>query len=281
MSETVTQTEKAMTPPSPKGLRLDVRNKTKKGFLHTRAAAIILPIAVFIAGVAIVEVIVIAVDVSPTIFPRPSRIGIELYELFVGGTVYRHLWTTTQEIALGFVLGASLGFVCGLLVAESRLMRIAAYPYIVALQAMPLIAVAPLFLIWFGYGMTSKVVMALTITFFPVLVNTAQGLASASPDQIRLLKAYGASPWQILRRVKLPAALPAIFAGLEMSVILAVIGAIVAEFVGSNEGLGYLILLANGRLDTAMNLAVVIILSALGVLLSSLIRFIRHRTIYW
>lgn len=264
----------AVSPPSPATLRT-------RGAWRGRSKVVGLTLLIFIVLVTAVEVIVVAFDISPVIFPRPSEIAAALWELIVRGTIFPHLWVTGQEILLGFVLGASIGFLLGAAVSESKWTRTLAYPYIVALQAIPKVAVAPLFLIWFGYGMESKVILALTVTFFPVLVNTIQGLSSADPDRIRLLRAYGASHAQVFLRVKLPSSLSAIFAGLEMSVVLAVIAAITAEFVGADEGLGYLIIMANTQLDTATNLAVVIVLSALGFVLSEIVRFAGRKVVYW
>jgi NitT/TauT family transport system permease protein len=155
------------------------------------------------------------------------------------------------------------------------------YPYIVAFQTVPKVAIAPIIVIWFGYGMTSKVIITATIAFFPVLANTIVGLRAAPRDQVELMIALTASRWQIFRLVRFPQALPYIFVGLDVAIVLAVIGAIVGEFVGAQSGLGYLILQRDFNLDMAGVFAILLILSALGIGLHLLVTRLRRHVVFW
>ena len=162
-----------------------------------------------------------------------------------------------------------------------RLARSRALPVCRGVQTVPKVAVAPLFVLWFGFDTTSKVVITATIVFFPVLANTIVGLRSAPRDQIDVMRAFTASPWRVFRMVRLPHALPYIFAGLDIGIVLAVIGAIVGEFVGAQAGLGYLILQRNFSMDAAGMFAILIALSVIGLVLHAVVRFIARRVIFW
>jgi NitT/TauT family transport system permease protein len=155
------------------------------------------------------------------------------------------------------------------------------YPYVVAFQTLPKVAIAPIMVIWFGYGLTSKIIITATISFFPLLANTIVGLRSAPKDQIDMLKACTASDWQIFRMARLPQALPYIFVGLDVAAVLSVIGAIVGEFVGAKAGLGYLILQMNFNFNMAGVFAILIILSLIGVGLHLLVVAVQRRVLFW
>jgi NitT/TauT family transport system permease protein len=155
------------------------------------------------------------------------------------------------------------------------------YPYVVAFQTVPKVAIAPLVVIWFGFGIGSKIAMALMICFFPVVVNTIEGLRSVNPERIMLLRSYSASKFDIFRFVQLPAALPFIFAGLDIGIVLAVIGTVVGEFVGSTAGLGYVLMKFNHEIDIAGVFASIVVLSVLGVLLHLCLRLIQERVVHW
>ncbi|MBC7611276.1 MAG: ABC transporter permease [Polaromonas sp.] len=220
-------------------------------------------------------------QVSPLIFPGPVQVTQSLYRGLVTGEFLPHLGITLYEILAGFVIGSMLGFLLGAAIGQIQLVEALLYPYVVAFQTMPKVAIAPLFVVWFGFGATSKVVITATIVFFPVLANTVVGLRSAPRDQIDLMLAFTASRWQVFRMVRLPQSLPYIFAGLDIGIVLAVIGAIVGEFVGAQSGLGYLILQRNFSLDTAGVFAILIVLSCIGIGLHSLIRSVARRIIFW
>jgi NitT/TauT family transport system permease protein len=197
------------------------------------------------------------------------------------GTLLIHTWVTLQEVFYGFLVGALAGFALGALVAESTFTRLALYPFLVAFQMIPKVAIAPLFIIWLGYGVSSKVAFTASITFFPVVINTIAGLRSVDSEVLEMMRVFRATRWQAFYRVKLRFALPYLFASLEVAMVLSVIGAIVAEFVGATKGLGYLILQEMHQLETARVFAVLIVLSVVGIILSWVIRVIARAALFW
>jgi len=241
----------------------------------------IVPAALAIAILVAWEATVHIRQVSAAIIPAPSAVWSALLRYSMDGTFLSHGWVTLQEIILGFVLGGIGGVVLGALIAEFKVLRATIYPYIIILQTIPKVALAPLFLIWFGFGMSSKILLAVSMTFFPVVVNTIQGIVSSDRKLIELLQVYGASTWDVFRQVKFPSALPAIFAGLEIAIVLSVIAAVISEFVGATKGLGFLILQFNARLDTASQFAALAILSALGYGLNVAVRYAHKRVVFW
>jgi NitT/TauT family transport system permease protein len=237
--------------------------------------------AVFILILAIWQAAVSFLDVSPLIFPAPAGVIVSLVNGLASGEILQHLMVTLVEILAGFVIGSALGFMLGALIGQSAVLEAVIYPYVVAFQTMPKVAVAPLFVIWFGFGMMSKVVITATIVFFPVVVNTIVGLRSVPRDQLDLMTVCMASRWQGFRMVSLPHALPFIFAGLDIGIVLAVIGAIVGEFVGAQAGLGYLILQRNFSMDTSGVFAILIVLSLIGIGLHTAVHRLSRRMIFW
>lgn len=228
------------------------------------------------------EFVVRVFDVSELVVPRPSDVAIRLYEgLTEGGLLYNHLVVTTQEILLGFAIGAALGLVVGVALGLSSALERLLYPYIAAFNAVPKVAVTPLIVLWFGVGLDSKVIITALISFFPLLVNVITGLHGADPDELLLMRSLRASSWQTFTRVRLWRALPSVFAGLEIAVVLSVVGAIVGEFVGAREGLGYYILLSNSMFDTVGMFAAFVLLAAIGAFLSVLVKFIGRRVVFW
>ena len=220
-------------------------------------------------------------EVSPLIFPGPRAVMNALWRVLASGEILPHLGVTLYEILAGFAIGAVTGFVLGAAIGQSALLETVLYPYVVAFQTMPKVAIAPLFVVWFGFGTTSKVVITATIVFFPVLANTIVGLRSAPRDQVDLMQAFTASRWQVFRMVRLPHALPYVFAGLDIGIVLAVVGAIVGEFVGAEAGLGYLILQRNFSMDTAGVFAILIVLSLIGIVLHAAVKFVARRAVFW
>jgi len=222
-----------------------------------------------------------AYRISELIIPAPSQILIALIEGLRSGQLLDGLLTTLQEVVLGFALAAISAFVVGTLISQIRLLELVIYPYIVAIQTLPKVAVAPLILIWVGLGIEGKVLIAATVSFFPMLVNTIVGLRSAPQNEIDLLRSLSASRWQIFRYVQLPEALPFIFAGLNIGLVLSVLGAIVGEFVGAKAGLGYLILQMNFSMDVAGIFAALLLLGLMGVALDMLAQYLRRRIVFW
>jgi NitT/TauT family transport system permease protein len=224
---------------------------------------------------------VVYLEIPPTLLARPKDVLAELLYGMSSGIFVTHTLVTMQEVMYGFAVGALAGFALGAIVAESPLARMAFYPFLVAIQMIPKVAIAPLFIIWLGYGVSSKVAFTASITFFPVVINTIAGLRSVDPDVMEMMKVFSATSWQSFYRVKLRFAMPYIFASLEVAMVLSVIGAIVAEFVGSTKGLGYLILQEMQRLETARVFAILAVLSLLGIALSYVIRFLARRVLFW
>ena len=222
----------------------------------------------------------------PYIIPSPDRV---LNALWSGLAVplnsrvgfYVPLWNTLEHATLGFLIGASLGLIIGSLMAEYRSIEIILMPYAFALQSLPKIAIAPLVIVWCGFGNGSKVVMAAMLTFFPMLVNSFAGIRSTEPERIDLMKALSASRLQTYLRVKLPTAAPYIFAGLDMGVVYALLGTIVAEFLGAQEGIGVVITQAQAVTDVAGVFAALVILGGVGIALHMLIRITEKRVVHW
>lgn len=235
----------------------------------------------FVLLIALWEVSVNAFAIPQFLLPLPSTIGQRLYEGIFGGTLLGHTWVTLQEIAIGYTLGCGLGIGLGILISQFRLAEDIVYPYVVALNSVPKVATAPLIVIWFGYGIESKVVIAALVAFFPLLVNVILGLHSVGSEQLALMRSLTASSWQTFTKVKLPNALPAIFAGLEVAVVLSVVGAIVGEFVGAQAGLGYYIKFALAIVDTGGMFAAFIILAVIGTALNQIVKRVAKRVVFW
>jgi len=219
-------------------------------------------------------------DIPKIVLPAPSAVGMALWA-GMQGDFLKHFGVTFYETIAGFVLGSATGLVLGALISQFRLLERTLYPYIVAFQTLPKVAIAPIIVIWFGYGVTSKIVITATIAFFPLLANTIVGLRAAPAEQIELMVAFTASRWQVFRLARLPQALPYIFVGLDVAIVLSVIGAIVGEFVGAQAGLGYLILQKNFNMDMAGVFAILIVLSAMGIGLHLLVNAIQRRVVFW
>lgn len=218
------------------------------------------------------QLYVTAADVNAVILPPPSDIVTTMWE--ERSTLLADLWVTFQEIALGFVVGAIAGMVCGILIAYSRVLERTLYPLVIASQVIPVFAIAPLLIIWFGFGITPKVLIAALIVFFPICVNQVEGLRSAEQGAVDLLRSYGASEWRVFRVIRLPASIPYLLAGMQIGVTFSVIGAVIAEWVGAQEGLGALMLAANSQSETALVFAAILTVAIVGVTLFGLVRVI-------
>jgi NitT/TauT family transport system permease protein len=241
----------------------------------------VLRLGLMAAVLALWEALVRLMEVPAYILPTPTNIFIALYRGIANGLYLEHIWITLAETFLGFVLGTSVAFALGIAVALSRRVEYFLYPFIVMFQSMPKVALAPLIIVWFGLGLTSKVVNAALVAFFPLMVNTIVGLRSADEDRVNLMKSLAATRGQVFWMLQLPNALPYIFAGLEIAMIFALIGAIVAEFVGAQSGLGMLIQSMNFTMDVAGQFSVLLILSMIGLLLNSMVAEIRRRVLFW
>ena len=222
-----------------------------------------------------------ALRIPAYLVPPPSTIFARLFEGLFGGTLIPHTLTTLEEIVVGYLLGCGLALALGILISQVKLAEKLVYPYVVAINSVPKVATAPLIVLWFGFGFESKVIITGLVSFFPLLVNVILGLRSADQKQVTLMRSLTASDWQTFKMVRLPNALPAIFAGLEVTIVLAVVGAIVGEFVGAKSGLGYYILFTLALSDSGGMFASFIILAVLGAVLSQSIKLIARRVVFW
>jgi NitT/TauT family transport system permease protein len=220
-------------------------------------------------------------DVSPAVFPGPLQVWQSLWINLKDGTFLNDLVVTMREVLVGFFVGSLVGFFLALVISEFRPVRTIVYPYVIGLQSVPKTALAPMFLIWFGFGIESKVALVVSTVFFPVLINTLSGIERTDPDQLDMLRAYCGRRWRIFLRVKLPTALPPLFAGLELAIVLAIIAAVVSEFLGAVGGLGYRILTYNTNLDMAGEFAALTVLSLTGFLLHAIVRMVGQRIVFW
>ena len=237
-----------------------------------------LVLVVFVLGW---EGIVRAWQIPEFLVPAPSAIGRALVTGLTSRLYLDHFGVTLYESLLGFVIAAAAGIACGTVIAQFRVVEQTLYPYLVALQTLPKIAIAPLLIIWLGFGLTSKVVIAALVAFFPILVNVIVGLKTVDASKLDLMRSLDASRWQTFRYVTFPNALPFVFAGLDIAIVFSVLGAIVGEFVGSQRGLGNLILQFHTSLDIAGMFAVLLLLAVLGVGLHLAIQAIQRRVIFW
>ena len=235
-----------------------------------------------IAAVLVVwEAGVVFFAIPQFILPAPSNVFVAFYRGFASALYIDHIWITVTETLMGFVLGTALAFMLGTVIALSRPVEYFLYPFVVMFQAMPKVALAPLIIVWFGLGLTSKVVNAALVAFFPLMVNTIVGLRSAEEDKVNLMRSLAASKTQIFWMLQLPNAMPYIFAGLEIAMIFALIGAIVAEFVGAQAGLGMLIQSMNFTMDVAGQFSVLLLLSMIGLGLNWMVTGVRKRVLFW
>jgi NitT/TauT family transport system permease protein len=239
-------------------------------------------VAVLLGFLVVWEALTRLLNLPHFILPRPSRIIVSLWgHLVTRGDLWFHVGYTAIEVALGFVIGAGIGLGLGIWIALSPLAERVFYPYIVGLQTLPKVAIAPLFIIWLGTGIQARIGIAATIAMFPVIVNTFVGLRNVERDRILFLRSLSATRWQIFTKVQFPSALPLIFAGLDLAVVFSVIGAIVGEMISGIHGLGSVIMQKNYALDTSGIFAVLIILGVMGVGVHSLVRWVQKKVVFW
>lgn len=204
--------------------------------------------------------------VSPILLPAPSSVLATLWQGLWGGFLWPHIRVTAAETLLGFALGAAIGFACGVVLSEMEPLRRVLWPYILASQVVPKLALGPIFIVWFGFGMTSIVVITALICFFPLLENTLTGLRMTPPAQKELFHMLGATRAQTLLRLKIPSGLPFILAGMRVAIVLALVGAVVGEFITGGQGLGASIIAAQGMMDAALMFALFIVITAMGMI---------------
>jgi NitT/TauT family transport system permease protein len=217
----------------------------------------------------------------PFILPAPLEVLQKLAAVLESGMLQHHTFVTLQEMTLGLMWGVAIGSVLGYLIAHNRYLEAALSPLIVAFQATPVVAYAPLLIIWFGNGMTSKVVTCAIIVFFPTLINTIIGIRSVPAGWHDVFRSMQATRWQRLWLLELPAALPVFLAGLKTSATLALIGAVVGEFVGAREGLGYMVTLARSQFDTPLVFVGVFTMTALALSFYSAVSVMERVLLRW
>jgi NitT/TauT family transport system permease protein len=236
----------------------EVSRKMKSWWSHNWPSA-----AVFIAVVAIWEIAVDLLNLSSFVIAKPSEFIAEMWtsrELLTEAA-----WVTTEEILYGFLISIVVGIAIAVALARFQWLERALYPLIVLFQVVPKVALAPIFILWFGYGLAPKIVLIVVIAFFPITLNMLVGLKSIDKELLLLMRSVGASKNQVCTQIQIPTSLPYLFAGLRIAITFAVIGAVVAEFAGAQDGLGYLIQFASTQLDTPLMFAALILVSLLGL----------------
>lgn len=254
--------------------------RTMLGLLARRPEIILVPM-LFVVVVGSWELATALFAIPVYVLPPPSRIFEVLVQGLSSGLYLDNAFYTLGEALMGFLLAAVAGLVLGSFVAQFSIVEKTLYPYLVAIQTTPKIAIAPLFIMWFGFGMLSKITIAAIVSFFPILVNVILGLKSTDSQRIELMRSLRANSLQIFLSVRLPSALPMIFAGLNIGIVFSLLGAIVGEFVGSRNGLGNLVMQMNANLDAAGVFAVLVVLSAMGVSLHLIMQFVQRKLLFW
>ena len=239
----------------------------------------VLPILILLVILSIWELVVFLKEIPRYILPAPSKILVTLYVERV--QLLHHSLVTLQEMLYGFGLAISIGIPLAILMFEFPLLEKAFYPYVIGSQTVPVFAIAPLLVVWFGFGIASKVIMAAIIVFFAIVLNTLDGLKSTDPDTVNLFRILRATRWQILWKVRIPAALPFMFTGAKIGIAISTIGAVIGEWVGAKEGLGHLMLYANSMLQVSLVFAAIFCLTMLGLGLFALMSLIERFAMPW
>jgi NitT/TauT family transport system permease protein len=225
------------------------------------------------------EAVVVVFRIPPYLIPTPWDVVVQLVNEWP--KLLRESLVTTYATLGGFGLSIAFGIPMALMIAYSRTVESFVYPLLVFSQSVPKVAIAPLFVVWFGFGIIPKVIAAFLLGFFPIVVSTVVGFKSVEREMLDLAHSMKASKLQVFLRISLPQALPSIFAGLKVSVTLAVVGAVVGEFVGSNSGIGYVLQIANGNFDLPLMFAALTVLSLIGVLLFAAVDLVERMMIPW
>ena len=237
------------------------------------------PTIAFIVFLVLWQLVVMITQVKRFVLPQPFQVierGFGSFDILLAQTP-----PTVLAIAFGFIGAAIIGIPLAVIMVASRPLEDSLYPLVVGSQGVPKVALAPVLVVWFGFGVLPKVILAMLIAFFPIVINTAVGLRSIDPNYLHLVRSMGAPAWRTYTRLLLPSALPQIFAGLKVAMALAIVGAIVGEMVGSNTGLGYLIVVANGNLDMPFVFAILVWLVLVSLIMVGVIDIAERLTIPW
>ena len=244
-------------------------------------AEVVLPPAIFL--IVLVSFWELSIDfwhISPIILPKPSAVFLRLSQE-PGYFVIENGWVTFSEAVTGFTIGATGAFALAAVMARSRAIERSIFPLAVLIKATPIVVIAPLLIIWMGYGTTPKIVLAALLCFFPILVNTIIGLRSVSPTSLEFMQSVAASQWEIFSRLRVPHSLPYVLSAFKTSVTLSVIGAVVAEWAGGGEGLGRVVFQKAAILDQVGVFASVIVLALMGIFLTAVVSWLERRLLYW
>jgi NitT/TauT family transport system permease protein len=239
------------------------------------------PLASLVAVIALWQAAVRLFEIPDYILPSPKQVFCAVAAGFADGTLWPHIGATLLETLSGYAIGSVLAIVLGALLAESRVFERFVFPLLAGLQAMPKVALGPLILVWCGYGSASKIVLVVLVCFFPLFVNTVNGLKRADPELLDACRAFCASRVFLFLHVKLPSAASEIFGGLQIGISLALIGAVVGEFLSSQRGLGYLISSASVNMSVSTMFAGVALLAVIGVCGAQIVRVVHRRVVFW
>ncbi|OZI52916.1 ABC transporter permease [Bordetella genomosp. 4] len=237
----------------------------------------VLPVVLLIVLLGTWELVVRQAGISALVLPAPSAVVRTLWTTLSSGYLWPHIGATLAEMLLGLALGGAAGLAMGIALAESVLLDRVFKPYVIVSQVVPKLALAPLFVLWFGFGIAPTVVMTALICFFPLMENTLTSLRQVDPNRLQLFRMLGASRTQTLLRLKLPAGLPGILAGWRVALVLALVGAVVGEFIGASRGLGAVIIAAQGMMDTPLMFAALTAIAAIGLLCYQAMLMIERR----
>lgn len=219
--------------------------------------------------------------ISAFILPSPAGVWAAWQEMIVAGPTWQHTWATIYETLAGFFWASLVGVALGVALGRLRWLEITLNPFIVATQVVPKVALVPLMIVWFGFGMTSKIVIAAILAFFPILSNTVLGVKSVDSGHRDVMVSLNATRWMVFRRLELPSSLPYILTGMEVGIVLAIIGAVVGEFLGGNTGLGYLLVARMAAYETDVLFAVIVHMTMVGFLFYFAIGVVRRILIPW
>lgn len=239
----------------------------------------IFPVVVFIFILILWEFVIWFFAVPQYLFPAPIVIAQDIYKN-IDSLLY-HSSITFYEALLGFIIANIVGLSIAVIFSYSKTIKKGLYPYVIAFKTAPIVAVAPLLILWFGNGLLSKVICAAITAFFPIIINAIKGFESVDEASLNLFKNFSATKWQIFYKLRLPASLPYIFSALKISTYLTVIGAIIGEFTGSNEGIGFYILTSSYRIETVQMFSGIIMAGLIGIFFFSIISFIEKKIIFW
>ena len=235
------------------------------------------PVAIGVVALAVWQAAVTAFGVPTWLLPAPTEIAAALVTGW--SSLASHALITLQEAVAGFVASLGFGVAVAVVVSRSRLVERTLYPWVVASQTIPIIAIAPILLIWFGYGLGPKVIVVVLLCFFPIAVNTVDGLKSVDPDLVNLLRTMGATRWQIFAKAQWPAALPYLLSGTKVAVAFSVVGAVIGEWVGSQAGLGYVLIRSASQFQTPRLFAAIVVLAAMGIALFAIVALVERRVL--